>query len=311
MRDRDVLVTGANSGIGLATALELAGAGARVLGTVRSDAKGDVLRDAARGRDLADRVEPVRCDVSDPADCTRGLADVAARTGGGPWAVVNNAGFAQAGTVEDVDDDQARAQLEVNLVAVGRVTRELLPAMRARGDGRVVNVGSVAGRVSLPLMGWYCASKAGLAALTASTRMEVAPFGIGVALVEPGSFGTAIWPTEDDVLPEPSTPEYARAYDTTRVLDRLADAMPDPVWVARVIRVALSSPVMLPRYLVGADAAALTAADRLAPALLADHVKSVAAGLRRPWEVLPGEARATLARLPLAGRLPGVGRPGA
>src|SRR4029078_5438545 len=128
------------------------------------------------------------------------------------WGVVNNAGFAQAGAVEGVDDDEARYQLEVNRVAPARIARLVLPAMRQRGEGRIVNVSSVAGRISMPLMGWYCASKHGLEAMTDALRMEGAPHGIAVSLVEPGSFGTGIW--EGANYPDnPATEEYAEAYD--------------------------------------------------------------------------------------------------
>ncbi len=105
--------------------------------------------------------------------------------------MVNNAGFAQAGAVEDVTPEQARYRLEVNLVAPARIAQLVLPGMRARGDGRIVNVSSIAGLVSTPLMGWYGASKHGIEALSDALRVEVAPFGVKVVLVEPGGFGPA------------------------------------------------------------------------------------------------------------------------
>src|SRR3954469_22013582 len=149
---RTVVVTGANSGIGLATALELAGAGYDVIGTARSADKAEVLHDAAAERDL--NIRTVLLDVADPESTAKGFAEIEGMTD--IWAVVNNAGFAQAGAIEDVDHEAARYQLEVNLLAPARIARIVLPGMRGRGEGRIVNMSSVAGRISLPLMGWYC-----------------------------------------------------------------------------------------------------------------------------------------------------------
>src|SRR3954471_23207969 len=263
---RTVVVTGANSGIELTTAVELAAAGYDVIGTARSQDKADVLQEAAAGRSLA--VRSVLLDVADAESTAKGFAEIDAMTDGGPWAVVNNAGLAQAGAVEDVDDEDVRYQLEVNLVAPARIARLVLPGMRRRGDGRVVNISSIAGRLSLPLMGWYCASKHGLEAMTDALRMEVAPYGVKVVLVEPGSFGTGIW--EGARYPETaSTESYAVAYDRAkRTTVAGAGVMPDPVWVARTVRLALSTPKPLARYLVGVDAVSGVITERLVPTVV-------------------------------------------
>jgi NAD(P)-dependent dehydrogenase (short-subunit alcohol dehydrogenase family) len=276
---RTVVVTGANSGIGLATAVDLAAAGYDVIGTTRSQDKADVLHEAAEDRDV--RLRTVLLDVADAESTAKGFAEIDGMTGGGPWAVVNNAGLAQAGSVEDVDDDAVRYQLEVNLVAPARIARLVLPGMRERGDGRIVNISSIAGRMSLPLMGWYCASKHGLEAMTDALRMEVAPYGVKVSLVEPGSFGTGIW--EDARYPDTaSTENYSVAYDRARrTTTSGARIMPDPVWVARTVRLALSSPVPLARYLIGADAAGGVLVERLVPTAVSDVVKGVVTGLRK------------------------------
>lgn len=287
MSSRSVLVTGANSGIGLVTALELAGAGYDVVASVRSAGKADVVMKAAADKGVPLRT--VEIDVDDAASCAAGIEQVAAMTDGGPWALVNNAGFAQSGAVEDVSDEQARAQLETNVVAPIRLARLVLPGMRAAGEGRIVNVSSVAGRLSTPLMGWYCASKHALEAVTDALRMEVEPDGVRVVLIEPGMFGTDIW-SEAKVggFPPPTHPRYAAAYARGQALSsRGADRLPGPVWVARTIRVALANPVPLARYVIGADAVGGILAETLVPTAVTDYVKSVSTGLRRLPVKLP------------------------
>jgi len=278
---RSVLVTGANSGIGLVTALELAGAGYEVVGSVRSEDKAAHVRRAAADRGV--EVRTVLLDVDDPESCEAGVAEVAALTGGGPWALVNNAGFAQSGAVEDVPDEQVRAQLETNVVAPLRLARLVLPAMRQAGGGRIVNVSSVVGRLSAPLLGWYCASKHALEAVTDALRMEVEADGVRVVLVEPGMFGTDIWSSAKiGGFPPPTHARYAAAYARAEALSaRGAQRLPDPVWVARAVRVALSNPVPLARYVVGADAVTGILAETVVPTVVTDYLKSVGSGLRR------------------------------
>lgn len=272
-----VVVTGANSGIGLATALELARTGYDVWGTVRGADKAEVVRAAAAERDLS--VRTVLADVTDAGATEAALAEVEAASAGGIWAVVNNAGFAQAGAVEDVGDDAARRQLEVNLVAPARIARLVLPAMRRRGDGRIVNVSSLAGRVSAPLTGWYAASKHGLEALSDALRTEVAGFGVKVILIEPGGFGTNIWAEGQNQLPDAATDAYAAAYARSQAVTSRGHRLPDPVWVGRAVRLALMSPAPLARYLVGVDAVGGVLAETFTPTAVSDYVKRLATGL--------------------------------
>jgi NAD(P)-dependent dehydrogenase (short-subunit alcohol dehydrogenase family) len=273
---KSVVITGANSGIGLATAVELARAGYDVIGTARSQEKADVLHAAAGERDV--EVRSVILDVADEASTRQGFDRIDVLTGGGPWAVINNAGFAQAGAVEDVSAEDARYQLEVNIVAPARIAQLVLPGMRERGDGRIVNISSIAGRVSSPLTGWYCASKHGLEALSDSLRMEVARFGVKVILVEPGGFGTGIWDSGAESFPDDEDSAYADVYGHAKTWTRRGNSFFDPVWVARVIRLALGTSRPLPRYLVGFDAVGLTLSD-LAPTAITDRVKRWSAKL--------------------------------
>jgi len=277
-----VLVTGANSGIGLATVLELAGSGYDVIGTTRTADKAELVHAAAAERGV--QVRTVLMDVDDEDSCRTGIEQVVGLTDGGPWAVVNNAGYARSGAVEDVTDAEARAQLETNVVAPVRIARLVLPGMRERGEGRILNLSSVAGRVSVPLLGWYSASKHALEAVTDALRIEVEPDGVRVVLIEPGVFGTGIWSAaQDGGFPEPTTARYAAAYArAAAAAERGTGAMPDPVWVARTVRVALANPVPLARYVVGADAVGGILAEALVPTAVTDYVKGVTSGLRAP-----------------------------
>ena len=172
-----VLITGANSGIGLSATLALARRGWETWGTVRSKAKATTLRDAAVEAGVGDLVEPLVLDVSDDAAVRRAWPELPDFYG-----VVNNAGYSELGAVEEVSAEEARAQLDVNVVAPAVVSAMAIPAMRERGAGRIVMVSSIAGRAAImPLNGWYHASKFALEALSDVLRMEVAGFGRGSA----------------------------------------------------------------------------------------------------------------------------------
>lgn len=278
---KSVVVTGANSGIGLATAVELAAHGYDVIGTVRSEEKAAVLQAAAAEKGAALRY--VICDVADAGSTEQAFAEVAAMTAAnGLYAVVNNAGYGFAGPIEEVSDDAAREIFETNVLGPMRICRLVLPGMRERGEGRIVNISSIAGRVTTPMTGWYSASKHALEALSDALRQEVAQFGVKVVLIEPGGFGTGIWNGARERLPEEvGTSPYAGAYDRAHGLSTAAERLPDPIWVARTIRLALAVPYPLARYLVGFDAVMGTALDTLVPTAVADYVKAATAGLRK------------------------------
>jgi NAD(P)-dependent dehydrogenase (short-subunit alcohol dehydrogenase family) len=264
-RDRAVLTTGANSGIGLATVLEVARHGFRSVGTVRSQGKADTVSKAAADAGLD--VETVIMDVTDAEAC----ADAVGRLR--PYGVVNNAGYPVTGAVEEVTDEQARAALETMVVAPIRLARLAVPHMRERGDGRIVNVSSIAGVATLPLVGWYHASKHALEALTDALRMEVAADGIRVILIEPGGFKTGIWDEHEKDIEARSGSRYEGGYRRTLTFTRLSDPiMGDPARVAKVIVGALSGRWTRPRYLMGVDARAMAMFSRLAPAQVKDRV---------------------------------------
>jgi NAD(P)-dependent dehydrogenase (short-subunit alcohol dehydrogenase family) len=142
-------------------------------------------------RAVAPSVTPLRLDLDDPVSIAEAAAEIDRLTAGrGLDALVNNAGFATAGALAELPDRELRAQFETNVFGLMTLTRAVLPAMLARGEGRIVNVSSVSGRVPAPVLGAYHASKYALEALSDALRMELAPFGIRVAIVEPGTIRT-------------------------------------------------------------------------------------------------------------------------
>jgi NAD(P)-dependent dehydrogenase (short-subunit alcohol dehydrogenase family) len=270
-RDQTVLTTGANSGIGLATVLEVARRGYHAVGTVRSLEKADVVMAAAREANVD--VETAILDVTDAHAAQRIVGRYR------PYAVVNNAGYSITGAIEDVADDEARTALETMVVAPMRLARLAIPHMRERGGGRIVNVSSIYGRVTTPLTGWYQGSKHALEALTDALRMEVAGSGIRVVLVEPGGFRTGIWEEAEREVKQRAGSRYDTAYRRTLQGTRLAQPiMGAPSQVARVIAGALSG-FTYPRYLVGYDAAAISLWSRLTPTGIKDRLSRLILGL--------------------------------
>lgn len=274
-----VIVTGANSGIGLASALRFAARGWETWGTVRSEAKADELRAAAQAAGCLEQVRPLVLDVSDHervVELWKELPDF--------YAVVNNAGYSQSGAVEEVTAAQARAQLDVNLVAPAIVSSCALPGMRRLGGGRIVMVSSVAGRAAvLPLNAWYHASKFGLEALSDVLRVEVASFGVAVSIVEPGFFKTGITGRAREMASrgaEHRDSKYALAYERMdgwiALIERFA---PPASLVAFAIVSAVESRFPLRRYVVGLDALAAIAGEAIAPRALTDLAMRLAANL--------------------------------
>ena len=270
--ERAVVTTGANSGIGLATVLEVARRGFRSVGTVRSEEKAETVSKAAA--DAGVQVETVIMDVTDAAACADVISDVQ------PFGVVNNAGYPVTGAIEEVTDDQARDALETMAVAPMRLARLALPHMREQGDGRIINISSIAGLATLPLVGWYHASKHALEALTDALRMEVAADGIKVVLIEPGGFKTGIWEDHEREVEERAGSRFEGGYRRTLTFTRLSEPiMGEPSRVAKVVANVLTGRWTRPRYLMGVDARAMAAFARLTPTQVRDRVTRLILGL--------------------------------
>jgi NAD(P)-dependent dehydrogenase (short-subunit alcohol dehydrogenase family) len=194
---RCILVTGASGGIGRATAARLADAGHLVFAAARRAEELQALAATHSG------IRPVVLDITDPAAIDHAHHQITTQTGGyGLDVVINAAESLVLGPVEAVADPQTRAQFEVNLFGALAVTRAFLPPMRDRGHGRIVNVSSIMGRFALPGSGIYAASKFALEAASDAMRIELAPFGVQVVVVEPGVIATALYQRAAAALPE-------------------------------------------------------------------------------------------------------------
>ena len=191
-----ILITGASSGIGYETALRLAGQGHKVYGAARRIEKMEPLREKG--------VVPVRMDVTDDASMVEGVQAIL-QAEGRIDVLVNNAGYGYLGAVENVPLEEARRQLEVNLFGLARLTQLVLPLMRERGKGRIVNVSSIAGKATLLFGAWYNVSKYSVEAFSDALRMEVKPFGIDVSIIEPSGIRTSWGTIAADNLEKSST----------------------------------------------------------------------------------------------------------
>ncbi len=203
VRMKSVLVTGSSSGIGFATVQALSAHGCEVFASMRDPSRGEALVSA--GTASAGPVHTVALDVTDQASVDAAVTQVLGRPGQPIDAVVHCAGLPGAGFFADQSPEELSATMETNFVGTARVTSALLPAMRAAGHGRIVVVSSVAAFTAMPGLSGYAASKWALEGWCESLAVELAPIGVEVVLVEPGTFRTAIW---DKPLPTPDFEPY-------------------------------------------------------------------------------------------------------
>ena len=266
--NRTALITGASSGFGLLTSVTLAKRGWRVLATMRDLNRGGKLESAARDAGVLERIEFHALDVTKTEQISV-IAEHTAKRGEPLHALVNNAGFAVPGFAEEVTDAELRDQLDTNFFGAAAVTRAMLPLMRRQGFGHVVMVTSISGRLGFPGVSSYAASKFALEGWTETLRYEMAPLGIQVVLVEPGSFDTDIWTRNAKLtakMRDPQSPNAARLARWRSRLDANAKNRANPQVVTDRIAGILENPHPKLRYVIGRDARMALLMNRLLPA---------------------------------------------
>ncbi len=275
IKPNGVVITGASTGIGAACAVHLAGRGFRVFAGVRRSADGEALQAKSAS------ITPVLLDVTDQCSIDSASREVAGAVGDqGLAGLVNNAGIAVGGPLEVLPLDELRRQLEVNVIGHVAVTQAFLPLLR-RGRGRIVNMGSIAGRATMPCLGSYSMSKFALEAMTTALRLELDAWGIEVSIIEPGAIATPIWEKSTkaaDQLQAKVGHERLSLYTEHLACVRKVVAEAErraipPGAVVRAVEHALTAVRPRTHYLIGADAkfrAVLAAClpDRMQDALL-------------------------------------------
>lgn len=282
--DRAVLITGASTGIGADCAWHLDRVGFAVFAGVRREQDGEALKQRGSGR-----LVPVLLDVTDDSSIQYAQTRVSEQVGpGGLYGLVNNAGIAVAGPLEAVPIPDLRRQLEINVIGQVAVTQAFLPLIR-QARGRIVNMGSIAGRGAIPLMGPYAASKFALEALTDVLRLELQQWGIHVSIVEPGAIATPIWEKsrkEAVSLEATTTAEMRTLYGTLigavrKVVEQAAARAIPCDAVSKAVEHALTAARPKTRYLVGNDAKLRALMIKLLPDRFSDKMLSWALKLPR------------------------------
>jgi len=255
MGSKIAVITGASSGIGLLTALELARSGYSVVATMRNPMGRTALDEAAAKAGVQDRIDVRRLDITESASVAPAIEEIVQHYGRID-VLVNNAGFAMAGFADDVALEELRTQFDTNFFGHVAVTLAVLPHMRRQQSGHIIMVSSIAGRAAHPGIGSYSASKFALEGWSEALRLEMTPLGIRVVLVEPGSYETNIWEKNvhiasaafSDGSPNKERSRRFAEHVKTQVVKR------DAREVARLIARVAAMPYPRLRYLVGKDA---------------------------------------------------------
>jgi len=266
---KTVLITGASSGIGRATAHRLAAEGHTVFAAARRTDRLEVLAAETTGTIL-----PVQLDVTDTDSVRTAVATVAEHAPSGLDVLVNNAGYALTGPVETLDTDAVRAVYETNVIGLFDVTRAFLPQMRRNRRGRIVNVSSLLGRMTVPGSGVYGGTKYAVEALSDALRMEVRSFGIDVVIVEPGFVDTEIDTTGAMIAHDGAIADYAELErEMTAYLAAQGEAGATPETVAAVLARAATVRNPKARYVAPAKDAVVLRLLTTLPTRVADRLK--------------------------------------
>ncbi len=260
---RTVLITGASAGIGKATAIYLAERGYNVYGAARRTEK---------MRDLINyNIKPIALDVT-KEDSIKACTEQIFNESGGIDVLINNAGFGLSGAIEDVQMEDARYQLEVNVFGAMRFVQAVLPKMREKNYGKIINISSIGGKIAFPLAGWYHASKFAIEALSDTLRMEVKQFGIDVIVIEPGGIKSE-WAgiaNENMMRASGNTAYRGLAEKAEKATANLN--LPEPVVIAKLIRESIEAGTPKTRYSGGFGAKQILAVRKMVSDKLMDKV---------------------------------------
>lgn len=280
---RSVVITGASRGLGLATAARLYAGGWHVVAAMRSPGTGVERLRAATGAGAGDpRLTAVRLDLEDANSIVTAARDITAAVGA-PHVVVHNAAFVAVGFVEEMPSGVAEQIISTNVIGPIRLTRELLPAMRRAGRGRIVVVSSVGGIRGMPAISIYSASKGAIERWAEALAHEIAPFGLGVTVLSAGTFRTDVYDrTVTDYYGDRDGP-YARHHaGLDRTGELVIRSAKPPERFAAALEKALGNDSPFARHAIGADARMMLAASRLLPGRVFHSVARAATGVPRP-----------------------------
>jgi NAD(P)-dependent dehydrogenase (short-subunit alcohol dehydrogenase family) len=265
MPEKVAVLTGASSGFGLLTSVELAKAGFRVIASMRDPGKRERLVQAAALANVSDRIHVRALDVTQ-VDAIPEFVDSVIRDYGRIDVLVNNAGFAVGGFAEDIRLEELRLQFDTNFFGAVAMTKAVLPIMRRQRSGHIIQISSIGGLQGAVSVSSYSASKHALEGWSESLRLEVNSLGIKVVLVEPGAFDTGVW-TSGAVMGQEAkkntSPNFQRSLRMREVIATIPKA--DPIAVARTIVAIAQNPNPKLRYLVGRDAKLQLAMKRILP----------------------------------------------
>ncbi len=272
------LITGSNSGIGLATSLYLARRGYTVWATMRNLEKANELRKIIESERLP--IEIAQLDVRDDDSVKEAVTQIVQKSGRID-VLVNNAGYGLRGAIEEVSLDEWKAQFETNFYGVIRVTQAVLPQMRAQRSGAIVNISSVLGRMAIPFSGPYVASKFALEGLTETLRYELAPWNIKVVLIEPGFIATNFQQNAQlaQAAQNENSPYALFKQASARRIQRNIYRAAPPERVAETIYRAITHPRPKLRYAVGRDARLVLPLRKLLPEGLFERILTRQLGL--------------------------------
>lgn len=259
------LVTGASSGFGLLTSLALARNGYYVIATMRDLTKQSKLMEAAVQQGVRNNLLCMQLDITD-MDKSEQIVTFIKVNYGRMDVLVNNAGYAVGGFVEDIPLINWQEQMDTNFFGLVAMTRAVLPIMREQGSGTIINVSSVSGRMGFPGYAPYAASKFAVEGFSEALRLEMMPFGVNVVLVEPGSYRTDIWQKGFETIHAPANSAYrAKLEAVLRYSKQSAAGAPNPQEVAElIVRIAgLKKPKL--RYPIGKGASLLILGKNLLP----------------------------------------------